>query len=162
MWEGDAAGSDLRSANHDHIDLLRLHRAWLWQILVRLQFPTDITRSPAIWEQAAWVYPAKDAKLGRSVAIKLLPEAFTHDSDRAVFGKSPCCSQEITRGLYRGSRLGALIGRCHCEGFIVPIGDTRSKSATRVTSQIRKRQTVRSRTIHLQSIYEHAYAAPHW
>ena len=30
------------------------------------------------------VYQATDAKLGRSVAIKLLPEAFTHDHDRAV------------------------------------------------------------------------------
>src|SRR5438874_10594805 len=29
------------------------------------------------------VYQATDAKLGRSVAIKLLPEAFTHDADRA-------------------------------------------------------------------------------
>lgn len=29
------------------------------------------------------VYQATDAKLGRSVAIKLLPEAFTHDHDRA-------------------------------------------------------------------------------
>src|SRR6185503_8163533 len=28
------------------------------------------------------VYQAIDSKLGRSVAIKLLPEAFTHDSDR--------------------------------------------------------------------------------
>src|SRR4249920_3972178 len=28
------------------------------------------------------VYQATDAKLGRSVAIKLLPEAFTHDQDR--------------------------------------------------------------------------------
>src|SRR3954467_4415507 len=28
------------------------------------------------------VYQATDSKLGRSVAIKLLPEAFTHDSDR--------------------------------------------------------------------------------
>jgi len=25
------------------------------------------------------VYPASDSKLGRNVAIKLLPEAFTHD-----------------------------------------------------------------------------------
>jgi serine/threonine protein kinase len=30
------------------------------------------------------VYQATDAKLGRSVAIKLLPEAFTHDADRAA------------------------------------------------------------------------------
>ena len=30
------------------------------------------------------VYQATDSKLGRSVAIKLLPEAFTHDHDRAV------------------------------------------------------------------------------
>ena len=30
------------------------------------------------------VYQATDAKLGRSVAIKLLPEVFTHDHDRAV------------------------------------------------------------------------------
>src|SRR6266705_2564953 len=29
------------------------------------------------------VYQATDSKLGRSVAIKLLPEAFTHDADRA-------------------------------------------------------------------------------
>src|SRR5437879_2032722 len=29
------------------------------------------------------VYQATDLKLGRSVAIKLLPEAFTHDGDRA-------------------------------------------------------------------------------
>src|SRR4030095_141235 len=28
------------------------------------------------------VYEANDSKLGRSVAIKLLPEAFSHDSDR--------------------------------------------------------------------------------
>src|SRR3982750_691300 len=28
------------------------------------------------------VYEAADSKLGRSVAIKLLPEAFTHDPDR--------------------------------------------------------------------------------
>jgi len=32
----------LRSANHDLIDLLRLHRASRWQILVRLQFPTAL------------------------------------------------------------------------------------------------------------------------
>src|SRR5437763_9288986 len=30
------------------------------------------------------VYQATDSKLGRSVAIKLLPEAFTHDDDRAA------------------------------------------------------------------------------
>ena len=30
------------------------------------------------------VYQATDSKLGRSVAIKLLPEAFTHDHDRAA------------------------------------------------------------------------------
>ncbi len=30
------------------------------------------------------VYQATDAKLGRSVAIKLLPEAFTHDAGRAA------------------------------------------------------------------------------
>src|SRR4030095_16139400 len=30
------------------------------------------------------VYQAIDSKLGRSVAIKLLREAFTHDSDRAA------------------------------------------------------------------------------
>src|SRR5438045_120458 len=29
------------------------------------------------------VYQATDSKLGRSVAIKLLPEAFTHDAERA-------------------------------------------------------------------------------
>src|SRR5438477_8799190 len=30
------------------------------------------------------VYQATDSKLGRSVAIKLLPEAFTHDAQRAA------------------------------------------------------------------------------
>src|SRR5207302_5558166 len=30
------------------------------------------------------VYQASDSKLGRNVAIKLLPEAFTHDADRAA------------------------------------------------------------------------------
>src|SRR5438477_3027889 len=30
------------------------------------------------------VYQATDSKLGRSVAIKLVPEAFTHDQDRAA------------------------------------------------------------------------------
>ena len=30
------------------------------------------------------VYQATDSKLGRSVAIKLLPEAFTHDADRTA------------------------------------------------------------------------------
>src|ERR1700681_3221820 len=30
------------------------------------------------------VYQATDSKLGRSVAIKLLPEAFTNDADRAA------------------------------------------------------------------------------
>ncbi len=30
------------------------------------------------------VYQATDSKLGRSVAIKLLPEAFTHDADRSA------------------------------------------------------------------------------
>src|SRR6202163_2217287 len=30
------------------------------------------------------VYQATDSKLGRSVAIKLLPEAFLHDADRAA------------------------------------------------------------------------------
>src|ERR1044071_6067391 len=30
------------------------------------------------------VYQATDSKLGRNVAIKLLPEAFTHDADRAA------------------------------------------------------------------------------
>ena len=30
------------------------------------------------------VYQATDSKLGRSVAIKLLPEAFTHDSERVA------------------------------------------------------------------------------
>jgi serine/threonine protein kinase len=30
------------------------------------------------------VYQATDSKPGRSVAIKLLPEAFTHDADRAA------------------------------------------------------------------------------
>jgi len=32
----------LRSANHDLIDLFKLHRASRWQILVRLQFPTAL------------------------------------------------------------------------------------------------------------------------
>ena len=30
------------------------------------------------------VYQATDSKLGRSVAIKLLPEAFTQDADRTA------------------------------------------------------------------------------
>lgn len=30
------------------------------------------------------VYQASDSKLGRSVAIKLLPEAFSHDSERVA------------------------------------------------------------------------------
>lgn len=30
------------------------------------------------------IYQATDSRLGRSVAIKLLPEAFTHDHDRAT------------------------------------------------------------------------------
>ena len=30
------------------------------------------------------VYQATDSKLGRSVAIKLLPEAFTRDAERAA------------------------------------------------------------------------------
>src|ERR1700747_3107032 len=30
------------------------------------------------------VYQATDSKLGRSVAIKLLPEAFTHDAERSA------------------------------------------------------------------------------
>src|SRR6476469_7217005 len=30
------------------------------------------------------VYQATDSRLGRSVAIKLLPEAFTHDDERAA------------------------------------------------------------------------------
>jgi serine/threonine protein kinase len=30
------------------------------------------------------VYQATDTKLGRSVAIKLLPKAFTHDTERAA------------------------------------------------------------------------------
>jgi eukaryotic-like serine/threonine-protein kinase len=30
------------------------------------------------------VYQATDAKLGRSVAIKFLPEAFNHDSERVA------------------------------------------------------------------------------
>ena len=30
------------------------------------------------------VYQASDSKLGRSVAIKLLPEAFSHDKDRSA------------------------------------------------------------------------------
>ena len=30
------------------------------------------------------VYQATDTKLGRSVAIKILPEAFTHDAERAA------------------------------------------------------------------------------
>ena len=30
------------------------------------------------------VYQATDSKLGRSVAIKLLPEAFTHDAERVA------------------------------------------------------------------------------
>src|ERR1700757_3645784 len=30
------------------------------------------------------VYQATDSKLGRNVAIKLLPEAFTHDAERAA------------------------------------------------------------------------------
>jgi len=30
------------------------------------------------------VYEASDAKLGRNVAIKLLPEAFMHDVDRTA------------------------------------------------------------------------------
>ena len=30
------------------------------------------------------VYQATDSKLGRSVAIKFLPEAFSHDSERVV------------------------------------------------------------------------------
>ena len=30
------------------------------------------------------VYPASDTKLGRSVAIKFLPEAFSHDTERVA------------------------------------------------------------------------------
>jgi serine/threonine protein kinase len=30
------------------------------------------------------VYQASDSKLGRSVVIKFLPEAFTHDAERAA------------------------------------------------------------------------------
>jgi serine/threonine protein kinase len=38
------------------------------------------------------VYQATDAKLGRSVAIMFLPEAFSHDSERvARFDGKPVC-----------------------------------------------------------------------
>ena len=38
------------------------------------------------------VYRAKDSKLKREVAIKVLPDAFAHDADRmARFAREACC-----------------------------------------------------------------------
>ena len=41
-------------------------------------------RSSRSWAKAAWaqVFRARDTKLDRDVAIKILPEAFAHDADR--------------------------------------------------------------------------------
>ncbi len=44
------------------------------------------------------VYRARDAKLGRDVAIKVLPEAFARDTERmARFAKRRCWRRSIIR-----------------------------------------------------------------
>ena len=44
------------------------------------------------------VYQAHDTKLGRDVAIKVLPSAFVHNPDRTVEGsRNPICHQQSAR-----------------------------------------------------------------
>ena len=44
--------------------------------------PSAPIRSPPRSAKVAWVYRARDTKLDRDVALKVLPQAFTDDPDR--------------------------------------------------------------------------------